>query len=342
CAERLGGSTPPSRTKLNRPQRRLPVRRQDKSMFAESPAQKTGSPKVNAPYSSVIVVTCNSERFIGACLDSILKQSSPGIEIIVVDNLSKDTTIRIIKKDFPGIVLIENNANLGAAEARNRGIVAARGDWVFFLDCDTRLGDDFFPAIIRVIEELHPEVGMLQPKILKPDKTIYSCGIRLTWARRFYDIGSRGYDKGQFGTKTHVFGPCAAAAVYRRKALEDLKENTGYFDRRFFFLAEDLDLAWRARRQGWECLFVPEALCYHAGNSSGIGRKYRQYLSWRNRYLAIRKNEGILRYARKILSVLLYDLPRLFYLGLTNRFVRSSIFKAPGATNPFPERQEEL
>ena len=296
--------------------------------------------KTVSPVISVIIVTYNSEKFIRPCLGSVMKQGYAGSEIIIVDNGSRDRTIGIIKDDFPdGITLIENTSNLGAAEARNQGIMLAKGEWILVLDCDTVLEDNFLSSIVKIIGRLPYKVGMLQPKIQDLDKkTIYSCGIYLSWSRKFYDIGSQKYDRGQFNRPREILGPCSAAAFYRRKMLEEVKEDTGYFDRRFFFLVEDVDLAWRARRQSWECLLVPEALCYHAGNSSGIGRKYRQYLSWRNRYFAIRKNERILRYACKILPVLFYDLPRLFYLGITNRFVRNSIFKTPGATNPFPER----
>jgi len=80
--------------------------------------------------------------------------------------------------------------------------------------------------------------------------------------------------------------------------LWELKEETGYFDERFFFLVEDVDLAWRAQKKGWKALFYPKGVCYHSGNSSRTNGKLRQYFCFRNRYLMILKNEtvtGILR-----------------------------------------------
>jgi len=290
-------------------------------------------PIADIPDISVIVITCNSEKFIRPCLNSIFNQGCKGLEVILVDNGSQDRTIGIIKENFSGTKLIENTINLGAAEARNQGIKLAKGCWILILDCDTILQDNFISNIIKISGSLSHRVGMLQPKILNPDKKrIYSCGIHLAWSRRFYDIGSQKYDRGQFNRPKEILGPCSAAALYRRKMLVELEEDTGYFDSRFFFLVEDVDLAWRARAQHWKCMLIPEAVCYHNGNSSGLDKKYRQYLSLRNRYLTIRKNDGFLWYLSKILPFAFYDLPRLFYLVITNRCVRSRLFKSLVAT----------
>ncbi len=295
------------------------------------------SPVTDIPNISAIIATCNSEKFIRPCLDSIFKQGRKDLEVIIVDNGSRDGTVEIIKENFPGITLIENTVNLGAAQARNQGINFSKGKWVLALDCDTVLAGDFLSKIIRIIDRLPSGFGMLQPKILNPDKqTIYSCGIHLAWSRRFYDIGSKKYDRGQFSRAGEIFGPCSAAALYNRQMLEEVKEDTGYFDRRFFFLVEDVDLAWRAGKKGWRCMSDPEAVCYHHGESSSLTKEYRQYLNLRNRYLAILKNDGALQYLSKLLPLVLYDLPRLFYLMLVNPFVRSSLFNSP-----FGEKQHD-
>ncbi|TAM37846.1 glycosyltransferase family 2 protein [bacterium] len=292
----------------------------------------------NIPVISVIIITHNSEKFIRLCLDSVFKQGCSGLEIIFIDNGSEDRTAAIIRDTLPGIMLIENPVNLGAAEARNQGIKLARGEWILTLDCDIILEENFLSNIIKIIDQAPSGVGMLQPKILNLDKKrIYSCGIHLSWSRRFYDIGSQKRDRGQFNKPREIFGPCSAAALYRRKMLEELIEDTGYFDRRFFFLVEDVDLAWRAKIRHWKCMQAPKAVCYHHGNSSLLNKKYRQYLNLRNRYFTIIKNDGRLRYFSKILPFVLYDLPRLCYLILTNRFLREALFKNTGSKNQVPK-----
>lgn len=279
---------------------------------------------------SVVIITFNSEKFITQCINSLFIQNYLNCEIIVVDNGSQDNTIQLVQA-YKKIVLIKNERNLGACKARNQGIEVSSGEWILTLDCDVVLEKDFFSKISNFIKDLPFNVGMIQPKILRPDKkTIYSCGLYLSWLRRFYDIGKNREDKGQFDNFQHVFGGCSAATFYRRTMLENIKEKTGYFDERFFFLVEDVDLAWRAQRKGWKAKFIPSLICYHHGNSSRFDNKKRQYLCFRNRYYTIRKNEGINKYFYRIIPLLCYDMPRFLYLLVTNKnlYIDSMFFKA--------------
>ena len=271
---------------------------------------------------SVVILTLNSKDFLKDCLDSVFRQIPQGLEVIVVDNGSEDGTPDLVRR-YPSVILIENGSNLGASRGKNQGLQASSGEWILILDCDTTLEKDFLSQILKTIEGLPPETGILQPKILNPDrKTVYSCGIYLSRLRRFYDIGRGQKDSGQFDNSKYIFGGCTACVVYNRKMLQDIKEDTGYFDERFFFLVEDVDLSWRAQRKGWKTIFCPQARCYHCGNSSGLDQRLRQYLCFRNRYYAIVKNEGIGNYSKKFFPLLFYDFPRLFCLFLINPYLR--------------------
>lgn len=274
---------------------------------------------------SIITLTFNSIKFIKPCLDSIFSQDYQNFEVIVVDNGSRDGTVSFIRENYPQINLIENKENLGAARARNQGIKTAKGKWILTLDSDIIFEKDFLSKILKLIKNLPPKIGMIQPKILMVNKkTIYSCGIYLSQLlRRFYDIGKGKFDNRQFGKSTYVFGPCSAAAIYRREMLEDTKEDTGYFDERFFFLVEDVDLAWRAQRKGWKTLYYPEAVSYHYGNSSSFNKPLRQYLCWRNRKMLLAKYR--VNRSRLAIIYLFYDLPRLFFLFLFNSHVRNMV-----------------
>ncbi len=270
---------------------------------------------------SVIIVTFNSKRAIEFCLNSLFAQGYKGFELIVVDNGSQDGTPGFIKENYPGARLIENKENLGACKARNQGIEAAKGDWVLCLDCDISLEEGFLEKITHFAELSEESVGMFQPKVLESDKKhIYSCGIYLSKMRRFYDIGNKKLDNEDYNASKYVFGACAAAVLYRKKCLEEIKVDTGYFDERFFFLAEDVDLSWRAQKKGWKALFCPEAVCYHAGNSSNTPFKIRQYLCFRNRYFLILKNDNVKR-IEYVGIILFYDLPRIIFLLLTNSYI---------------------
>jgi GT2 family glycosyltransferase len=270
---------------------------------------------------SVVILTYNSINSIKSCLDSVFAGDYQDFEVIIVDNGSTDGTVDFIKMNYPKVIFIENKNNLGACMARNQGIEATNGDWVLTLDCDIILGKNFLSNIVKETKNLTSEVGIVQPKILKADrKTIYSTGIFLSALRRFYDIGREKKDDLRFDKQRHVFGACSACALYKRQMLEEIKEDTGYFDERFFFLVEDVDLAWRAQRKGWKAKFYPQLICYHGGNSSRFNGELRQYLCFRNRYYLMIKNESAGNFYRNFIFLFPYDFFRFFWLLFTNPY----------------------
>lgn len=281
---------------------------------------------------SIVIITFNSKFFIRECLDSLFSQGGvQDFEVIVVDNGSSDGTPGLLKANYPRAVLIENNLNLGACKARNQGIERSKGEWVLTLDCDVILEKDFLKSAVEFLGlSDNPSLGMLQPKVLFEDgKTIYSCGIFLSWLRRFHDLGKGRKDSAKFNNPKSIFGTCSAAAFYRRKMLEEIRESTGYFDERFLFLVEDVDLSWRGQRKGWKAVYYPQSKCFHCGNSSKTEKKLRQYLCLRNRWFMLKKNEGVISILIRMPFYLIYDFPRLLmvlfnYKGrppsLTNNF----------------------
>lgn len=273
---------------------------------------------------SVVVLTFNSNEFIQPCLDALFAQEYPHFEVIVVDNGSTDATGELVKNNYSRVRLIANKENLGSCRGRNQGIAAAQQEWILSLDCDVVLANDFLLQASREIERLPESVGILQPKIINADKeTIYSCGIRLSALGRFHDIGSGRPAEGAFDERADIFGGCSAACFYRRKMLEEIKESNGYFDERFFFLVEDVDLSWRAQNKNWRTRYYPAAICYHRGMSSGWDRKARQFLSFRNRKLMLAKHKGSEKRPLVRPLVFLYDCLREPYLLFTNSYARS-------------------
>ena len=86
-----------------------------------------------------------------------------------------------------------------------------------------------------------------------------------------------------------------------------------------------MDLAWRAQKKGWRAILYPAAICFHEGNSSATDIKLRQFLSYRNRKLMISKNEIPKRRFGVLFLWAIYDLPRLFYLLLSNKYFLNSL-----------------
>lgn len=266
---------------------------------------------------SIIIPTYNSANFIIPCLDSILRQQAADTEIILIDNASRDKTISLVKENYPKIKIIENKVNLGASKARNQGLAIASGEWILTLDCDVALEENFFKIALKIMETLPPKVGLIQPKILDIKRNkIYSAGIRASFFKRFHDIGKGKPNTKQFDASSYIFGACCAAAFYRRKMLDQLKDSHGYFDERFFFLFEDADLSWRGQKKGWLCLYCPELKSFHHGNSSAMDKNTRQYLSFSNRQRMILKNQHPLMTLLMVPLYLVYDLPRFLILAV--------------------------
>ena len=217
--------------------------------------------------------------------------------------------------------LIENPKNLGASKARNQGVECSSGEWILTLDSDVVLENGFIGKFETIKDSLADDIGMIQPNVLTGDgKTIYSQGIHLTSLRRFHDLNQGKSRDLTGGSSEQIIGPCSAAAFYRRKMLDRLKEKTGYFDERFFFLVEDVDLAWRAKRAGWKVLFCSEMLCCHAGNGSCTGEKFRQYLCFRNRHWMISKNEDFWGKIKVYALSMPYELMRSIFLAIFNKY----------------------
>src|SRR5690606_33035643 len=114
---------------------------------------------LDVPRVSVIIPNHNKARTLRACLASVLAQTNPPAEVIVVDDASTDDS-RAIIREFP-VRLICLDVNQGAAAARNAGARSATGDVLFFLDSDIALAPDALANALRVLRE-HPECAMVQ------------------------------------------------------------------------------------------------------------------------------------------------------------------------------------
>jgi glycosyltransferase involved in cell wall biosynthesis len=108
------------------------------------------------PMVSVIVPSYNHAHFLSEAIDSVLAQTYPHHEIIVVDDGSTDRTPEVVSQ-YSGVRFIRQR-NRGPAAARNRGIQESRGEYVVFLDADDRLLPQHFEVSLDALRS-HPEVG---------------------------------------------------------------------------------------------------------------------------------------------------------------------------------------
>lgn len=291
---------------------------------------------------SILIVAYNSERHIRQCLDAIFKQDFYSYEIIVIDNASSDRTREIAEEYKTRVRIKYNDKNFGFSEGVNIGIAMSSGEYILTLNPDVVLENNFLSQANNSINGLGSDVGMLGVKILKADseKLIDSTGLVLSGFFRFFDRGHGARDSGQYDKSTDILGPCAAAAIYKREMLDDVRIGGEYFDRDFFYLVEDFDIALRARKNGWKGLYLPNAVCHHKRNGSGMARKYRQCYAFRNRYFLILKNIEIKPHF--LFYFLVYDIPRLIFLFFTNPYALGAIINTRRPFERMLEKKKKL
>lgn len=265
---------------------------------------------------SVVIVNWNGKPYLQGCLPSLLSQTYPYFEVILVDNGSTDGSVEFVSRTFPQIRLIENPENIGFAAGSNIGIEVAKGDYIATLNNDAQADRRWLEELVAPMEADH-RVGMCASKILFADRphTIESMGINLDKAGiAWHRFGGREESEVVDNEEpSEVFGPCAAAALYRRKMLDEI----GYFDEEFFAYLEDVDLAWRARLMDWRCLLVPRAKVHHKHSATTkAGFPHKSYLLGRNKVWTILKNYPAPQILLFLPIILAYDLAAVLYVLL--------------------------
>ncbi len=238
------------------------------------------------PLASVVIPNWNGMQYLPACLESLLAQTHPRVEVIVVDNASTDGSPEMVAADFPEVRVVRLEANQGFTGACNAGMRAARGEVVVLLNNDTQAEPDWIAQVVGAFGR-HPESGMVASKMLLHDRrdTLHTAG-------DYYRVDGRAGNRGvwqkdgeAYAREEHVFSACGGAAAYRRVMLDEV----GLLDDDFFFSMEDIDLAWRAQLAGWRCVYTPDAVVYHHLAATG-GGVTASFYDGRNTLWVIAKN----------------------------------------------------
>ncbi len=279
---------------------------------------------------SVTIVTHNSASFLVRCLNSVLAQDWPSLEVIVVDNASTDQTVRILSRYQDRVHVILNQDNRGFTGGQNQAIERAAGDWILVLNPDALLTPEFVSYLVTSGNQ-DPAVGTVCGKLYRalPDLDIPltdeldSAGMFFTPTFRHFDRGMHEDDGAQYSQPAYVFGATGAAALYRRAMIEDISFEGEFFDEDFFFSREDADVSWRAQLLGWKCLYVPGAVGYHVrrvfpGVRKNLSAEINLH-SVKNRFLMRLKNATPGLYLRNFIPVTVRDLGILLYCIVRER-----------------------
>lgn len=274
---------------------------------------------------SVCIVNWNTQEDLRRCLTSLPTAGSEHeLEVIVVDNDSRDGSAHMVQTEFPSVHLIASKTNLGYAAGNNRAFAEAKGEWLLALNPDTILPDG---CIDEAVQELidHPKVGCVAPALIDPgpDGAIQRSvrgfpsfwglvGMTLHLDRLVPKSPLGSYTLPSFDYKLQQFAPqpMGTFLLFRRAALQALgnEAESRPFDEDFPIFFNDVDLSWRLERAGWTTLYCPAIRVIHVGGAST--RQVRPAMIWEShrslvRYLRKNGTAG-LKLALPFLSLLIY------------------------------------
>lgn len=245
------------------------------------------------PLVSLNLLLYKPGKFLEPCLGSLLVQTYPELELLIIDNASGDDTVPKVKEFMAGKNinwrLIENEKNLGFAGGHNQGIRESRGELVLLVNQDVILDPQHVEKLVGIFEKDN-RTGSAQGKLLRLQEqnglqktsVVDSTGLLIFKNRRIIARGSGQKDQGQFDKTEEIFGVDGPLPMYRRAALKEtrvcLDGDCEYFDEDFFLYKEDVDLAWRMRLFGWSAFYEPQAVAWHARTAGDEAHK-RSYFS---------------------------------------------------------------
>jgi len=265
------------------------------------------------PLISIAIVNLNGKDYLKDCLSSIgdLDYPADRIETIVVDNGSSDGSIKLLKSGFPSVKIIKNGKNLGFARANNQAAENAKGEYIAFLNNDTKVDSQWLTELLRPIYG-SSEVAASGSKVLSFDgKSLDFVGGMINFEGKGFQI-DYGKDTAKDNHDMNAFLPFVngGAMMINRKVFLDC----GGFDEDFFAYYEDVDLGWRLWVLGYKVVFAPGSIVYHHhhGTSKIFSEDKLRFLKERNSLYSVFKNYDDSNLARAFSGTLASIFNRVF------------------------------
>ncbi|ACU61171.1 glycosyltransferase family 2 protein [Chitinophaga pinensis] len=263
-----------------------------------------------APLVSIVTVNYNTTAVTCELLHSINGNSYRNVEVIVVDNASKEDPTAALQAAYPAVKVIRSATNKGFAGGNNLGIVAATGEYIFLVNNDTEFTDGLIEGLQEVFQS-HPDAGMVSPKFhyYFHKGTIEYAGYQSVdvFTGRNSMIGCKEADQGQYDQLSatnyaHGGGMMTTAAV--------LKE-VGLMPEVYFLYYEEFDWCEQFKRKGYKIYYQYKSLIYHKESmSTGKNSPLKTYYLTRNRILFMRRNVALPNRIIFLLYLTLFTIPK--------------------------------
>lgn len=288
---------------------------------------------------TINILNTNELHFLPECLSACLAQTYEHLEIVVIDNASRDGSPEYVATTypadrFPQVRLLRSDHNRWFCGGHNWGLDHTDGEFALLLNTDCFPDPTF---VEQLVERAHqfPRAGAIQGKIYQwkrknPQwRVLDTVGVKMTRARRNFDRGQGQADVGQFDHQEIIFGADGVAPLYRRVALDDIRIFGEIYDEDFLIYREVVDLSWRLWRRGWSTVFAPSATARHVRNFSPKTRNrqsdFVKQLSYRNRLLTLVKNDTWETFLHDLDHILSFDLAMLGYIALKERHLIQAV-----------------
>jgi GT2 family glycosyltransferase len=247
----------------------------------------------NVSFVSVVIVNYNGFEYLRECVTSFLNSEYPFYEIIIVDNGSTDGSVSKIKREFGAdqnrILILDLPNNLGFAVGNRIGASKAVGEYLLFLNSDTKVKPACLGELVNVMDN-DPSIGVAQAKLLLMDKpdTFDCAGVIMNVFGGSRPRGWNEKDIGQYDQIDEISFAKGAAMIVRKKIWIMLEG----FDPLFFVYSEESDFCWRVWLSGYRVVFAPSATVYHV--RAATSAKFRPYFFmfqyYRNQLVTVVKN----------------------------------------------------
>ncbi len=259
---------------------------------------------------TLIQVVYNSRRFIPPVFEAALKQTYKDTEFVAIFSGNDDGGKEYIQEHFPQVKIIDPGYNIGFSKGHNDYFAKSDSEFFQLVNPDLIMSPDYVEKMLKAFDD--PNVGAATGKLLRYDfdamkalDIIDTTGVAYSRSGRGWDRGQHEVDKGQYDNKTAVISVSGAGPMYRKSALEQVKNvrddgTFEYYDADFHSYWEDVDLGLRMTNIGLNCVFVPNAVAWHGRAASSSPGGYKKIFSFIGFHNKIRPDIRQLNYRNHI------------------------------------------
>ncbi|MBN8876945.1 MAG: glycosyltransferase family 2 protein [Chitinophagaceae bacterium] len=263
------------------------------------------------PLISIVALTWNTTQVTCEFLHSINEHCHyPNLEIIIVDNGSKEDPTETFKAIRPDVKVLLNGKNLGFTGGNNVGIKAAKGDFLFIVNNDTEFTPGLLESLIDIFAK-YPDAGIVSPKFhyFFHKGTIEYAGYQTVnvMTGRNAMIGCKEPDNGQYNEIKETNYAHGGGMMVSREVVDKV----GGLPEEFFIYYEEFDWCEQIKRLGYKVYYQPNGLIYHKESmTTGKSSPFKTFYHTKNRILFMRRNMSTANFSIFLLYFTFLTVPK--------------------------------